>query len=381
MRRLAPAVGLLLSVAPTPALRAQSAVSSLAVGAVSVRAVDADAFSAATLAPAVSWRGAHLAAALRGSFSPLREGWSQQGTAAVALYSGVSEGGWLAELGGSGGGSAFPDGARRGQALGEARLHRLAPRVSAWVGGGLGTMYDGVRWRDVRRSELGFSVPGATMLTTAVLSPTVADDTLAFTDLLAVWSTAVGRADLTLTVGSRFGAALPVVGGDRRQWGSAALTAWLAPRRAVVLEGGTYPVDLTQGFPAGTYIALGVRVGTPRAGWAASARDAREVRRAARRTGLRSVAVRRTSAAEVEVRVRAPSATRVELTGDLSRWDAVALVRGADGVWWGRFATSATAVEILLRVDGGAWLVPPGAEPVTDEFGGRSGRMSVGSAL
>jgi hypothetical protein len=375
------ALGAALVWGPAAVLHAQPAVTSLAVGAVAVRAVDAEAFTAATFSSAISWRSARLAAALRGSVSPLQAGWSQQGTAMVALFSPVSEGGWLAEVGGSAGGSAFPSGARRGQVLGEARVHWLGPRASAWLGGGLGAMRDGQAWRNVQRSELGVTLSGATMLTSAIANPTVVEDTLGFTDVLVAWSTAVGIADLALTVGHRLGASLPVVGGDERTWGSAALTLWAAPRGAIVLEGGTYPVDFTQGFPAGAYLTLGLRVGSPRAAWAAAARDGRAIRRTALRTGLRSVAVRRASANEVEVRVLAPDAQRVEVTGDLSRWDTVTLVRGADGVWWGRFTSEATVVELVVRVNGGEWLVPPGAQVVSDEFGGRSGRVVVGGAM
>ena len=90
-----------------------------------------------------------------------------------------------------------------------------------------------------------------------------------------------------------------------------------------------------------------------------------------------AAALRRISEEDVELRVRAPRAARVEVTGDLTRWVPVALVPGSDGVWWGRFPSANAALELMIRLDGGPWLVPPGAEEVKDEFGGRSGRMII----
>ena len=34
-------------------------------------------------------------------------------------------------------------------------------------------------------------------------------------------------------------------------------------------------------------------------------------------------------------------------------------------------------LRVVLRLDGGEWLVPPGVESVTDEFGGRVGRVTL----
>lgn len=368
---------LLVGAAPSGAALAQEAVAALALGAVSVRFADQPSFAAFTLSPTLAVRSARASVHIGGTLAQVADGLSQQGTAALALFTPVSARGWMGEAGGAIGGSSFPDGATTAQGLASARLHWLGRTFAGWVGGGAGAMYDGARWRSVRQSEIGLSVPWEVTQLSLVASPSVTDDTLSYTDFLGLLSTAVGPLDLAASLGGRSGAELPIAGGDQRVWGGVTVTAWLALRLSLVLGAGTYPVDVTQGFPAGQYLSASLRVGTPRAVRAAAAATTRRVRRTARATGLRAAALRRVSADEVELRVRAPQAVRVEVTGDLTRWVPVALVRGSDGVWWGRFPSTAAALELMIRLDGGRWLVPPGADEVTDEFGGRSGRVLI----
>lgn len=368
---------LLFGAAPSGAALAQEAVASLALGAVSVRFAEQPTFSAFTLSPSLAFRTSRASAALSGTLAQVADGLSQQGTASFALFSPVSDGGWMGEAGGTVGGSSFPDGAATAQGIASARLHWLGAQLSGWVGGGAGAMYDGARWRSVRQAEVGITIPWEVTQLSVLASPSVTDDTLSYTDFLGMLSSAYGPFDVAASLGGRSGAALPIAGGDQRIWGGLSVTAWLAPRVSFLLGAGTYPVDVTQGFPAGEYVSLSLRVGTPRAMRAVAAASARRIRRTARATGLHSAVLRRVGAEEVELRVRAPDAARVEVTGDLTRWTPVALVRGSDGVWWGRFPSAAAALELMIRLDGGPWLVPPGADEVTDEFGGRSGRMTI----
>jgi hypothetical protein len=91
---------------------------------------------------------------------------------------------------------------------------------------------------------------------------------------------------------------------------------------------------------------------------------------------VRDFDVSRGNDGTVAIAVRVDGARSVELSGDLTRWEPVALVQGSDGRWWGRFPDPATSVvEVALRVNGGAWIVPPGTDVVRDEFGGVSGRL------
>jgi len=359
------------------ALAQQSALS-LEAGAVLVRFADQGEFSAATLSPALVLQGTHLSARLLGSASQLSAGrWSTQGTAVLTAMSAPSARGFVGEAGMALGGSAFPDGARTAQVLGSARLHWLGAPVATWVGAAVGSMNDGVVWRSVRQAELGASMPMREANLTLLATPSITDDTLRYADLLAVLGGSSGVFDLSASVGGRLGATLPIVGGDQRMWGGVSVAAWVAPRVAITVASGTYPVDATQGFPAGRYLSAGIRVGATRSVRAMDDARARRIRREARAAGVTSFALVHREGSVYEVRVRAPNAREVLMNGDVTSWRPIALVRDADGWWRGRLVISSATAELVVRVDGGAWMVPPGAEEVVDEFGGRSGRVVV----
>ena len=378
MRRTLWIVPFVASAVPLGAALAQQSTFSLEAGAVMVRFADQGELSAATLSPALVVQSRRASARLLGSASQLSAGqWTTQGTAVLAAFTAPSARGFVGEAGAAVGGSAFPDGARTAQALGSARLHWLGAPVGTWVGGALGSMFDGVVWRSVRQAEVGASLPVRDAQLTVMATPSITDDTLRYTDVLAVMGGSRGAVDLSASLGGRLGAALPIAGGDQRLWGGVSVSAWVAPRIALTVASGTYPVDVTQGFPAGRFLSAGLRVGATRATRAQDVTRARRIRGAARAAGVRAFALRRTDGRVFDIRVRAPDAREVLVNGDATGWRPIALVR-EDGGWWrGRLVIVTSTAELVLRVDGGAWLVPPGAEEIVDEFGGRTGRVMV----
>lgn len=357
-------------------LGAQAATASVAAGAVAVRFAEQGSISAATLTPAFAWRSARVSLAASASLSQFAPAtWARQGTAVAAWFTPVSPQGFLGELGGSAGGSSFSDGAATAQGLGTLRGYWLRERYSVWLGGGAGAMYDGAAWRSVRQGEVGASWVSATAALTLAATPSVTDDTIRYGDLLAQYSTGLRALDVSLALGGRVGAALPIPGGDQRLWGSLGVTAWLAPRTSLVAGVGAYPVDVTQGFPAGEFASLSLRLGAARSAQVAEFARSRTLRREWRRAGVRTARLTRAGATLLELRVRATDAQRVEVSGDFTGWAAVPLVSQGNGWWSGRFPWDARVVEYVLRVDGGAWVVPPGADAAIDEFGGRVGRV------
>lgn len=379
-RRLVAALAALL--APVAALGAQATTASLAAGAVAVRFADQSALTVVTLSPSLRWSAPSALLTIDGTFSQVEvSGWSRQGVATASFYSPVSAGGFLAELGGSAGGTAFPDGASTAQLLGTLRGHRLGTSSALWLGGAVGSMYDGTQWRSVRQGELGLRRYLAASDLTVMLTPSVTDDTISYADLLGQYTANFPSVDLTLSLGGRVGAALPIPGGDQRLWGGLSLVAWMAPRTSLLLGVGTYPVDVTQGFPAGDYISASMRFGAARSARAAVGESRRRTRNAARMAGIESFALSRVGEDRVEIRVRAPGASSVELSGDITAWAAQALVSAGGGWWVARFKVTARTFELTLRVDGASWIVPPGTDVVTDEFGGRVGRVTVPGAM
>lgn len=68
---------------------------------------------------------------------------------------------------------------------------------------------------------------------------------------------------------------------------------------------------------------------------------------------------------------------RVELAGDLTDWEPVALSLSADGFWSLVRYVAPGNHRIVVRVDGGAWRAPPGVPSLTSEFGERVGLLLI----
>jgi 1,4-alpha-glucan branching enzyme len=75
--------------------------------------------------------------------------------------------------------------------------------------------------------------------------------------------------------------------------------------------------------------------------------------------------------------VRAPGATRVEVTGDFSNWEPVALSRAETGEWSAVLQLTRGTYRFNVRIDDGPWIVPAGVSRLEDEFGGDVGLLRV----
>ena len=162
-------------------------------------------------------------------------------------------------------------------------------------------------------------------------------------------------------------------------WGGLSASVRISPRMAIVASGGTYPLDPLQGFPSGRFTSLGLRITGPGSAPApAVARAAIELsQERAARNGLTSFRVSSRAARSREIRVRASGARTVEITGDFTGWSPVALSAVADGWWIFVVDLAPGSYEMNLRIDGGAWLVPPELPTRRDEFGGVSAILTV----
>jgi len=144
---------------------------------------------------------------------------------------------------------------------------------------------------------------------------------------------------------------------------SATAVLWQTPVRAMVVSVASQLPDFVHGADAAQSFTVGIRLGEP-SPRTARARRARPV-----------VQVSGDSAART-VRVRAPGATRVEIMGDFSEWEAVALSAAGDA-----FSASLPMApgvrRILVRVDGGSWAPAANTPALDDDFGGRVGLLLV----
>ena len=77
------------------------------------------------------------------------------------------------------------------------------------------------------------------------------------------------------------------------------------------------------------------------------------------------------------LRVRVPGARSVELAGDFTNWQPIALRQGDTDEWEVTLPIAPGVHRIAIRVDGDSWTTPPGVAAVADEFQGTVGVIVV----
>ena len=73
--------------------------------------------------------------------------------------------------------------------------------------------------------------------------------------------------------------------------------------------------------------------------------------------------------------MRAPGARFVEVMGDFTRWEPLRLERAGGDRWQTTVMLEPGVHQVNLRIDGGAWMPPPGAPTTADGYGGTTGVM------
>ena len=355
---------------------AQRVSSSLDIGGAAMRYADSLSANGGSLSPAlaIEWPRGTLGGAA--TFSHFPSGWSSQAAMNASVFSRTA-GLLVGELAATAGGSAHQDGTHTGQGLGSARAHLMADRSGAWLGGGSGRTWDGADWRSVIAGEIGAWMKAGDATLVASSTPTAVDDSVRYTDsqLSARWSGSSIELGAEIRRSSRC---------DRRHhrriWatlGQHCRSFVARPRVGVILSGGTYPIDLTQGFPGGRFLTFSMRIRSspPRVN------DPHESNGGvSRRTPSEPVPTFRAlppSRGLVIIEVTMTGARSVEVSGDFTLWKPVRLTPSPGGVWRVSLPMVRGTHQINLRVNGDQWIVPPGLTPITDEFGGVVGLLVV----
>jgi hypothetical protein len=347
----------------------------LDLGGATVRYGDSVRVTATSLTPRIRFDDGPLAGAVVGTISSLGEnGWTAQGSLDFSVLSGAV-GPARFEIAAEAGGSLHDDATRTGQYLGRARLHIGGGTRGVWAGAAAGKTWDASMWHPVVQGDFGGWVRVGRMQLVASVTPASIGDSLRYTDGQGALRWDAGRVELAAGLGVRSGDA--IVRESSTRWGSASATFWLARHVGLVAAGGTYPVDFTQGYPGGRYLSVAVRLGT------------RPMTVALRPSGdpapsaLRSTATgprleiaslpngRRT------IRVQAPAARTVEVMGDFTTWQPLALSRVADGWWTATLAVAPGTYQLNVRLNGGTWEAPAGVPEKLDEFGTRVGILTL----
>lgn len=360
---------------------AQGATASVDVGGIALRYADSVNATAAALTPDFRFDSRLVSAEAAGTLSQFAAGgWSSQGTLSGSVFS-PSARGLFVELASFAGGSYHQDGTRTGEAIANGRLHLSSSLSGVFAGGGGGTTWDGTGWRRLVLGELGAWTRFGSGNALLTVSPVSVDDSTRYVDgqLSLAWT--LDRLDVAALGGYRGGSRLPVLAAGSRTWASVTAVAWATPVVALVAAAGSYPVDPTQGFPGGRFVSLGIRL--------ASARRNRAPLQTSGLNGavpgtpygmpgaVDSFGAVRTGDGRVVVRVHAPSAKLLEITGDFNGWTPVDLDRGTDGWWTVTLPIPPGQYQMNLRIDGHTWIVPPGVLSMKDEFGGAVGLLVI----
>lgn len=348
------------------ALQAQVSVD---LAGLAVRYEGVSTMTGAQVAPMLRHTGSRLYAELGGSGARLDDGsWSADG-GGLAAWRPAERWGVGPEFIGFAGLSGAKGSDATTDLGGTARLHRDVGALDVYAGGGV-TWNDGVLGtRTITSAELGAVLDRAGLQTSVAIAPAWGAGAR-YTDL-SLYARREGRVTLELTGGLR---AITAPEHSSHGWVGGSAELGLGDRLTLVATGGGFPPDPGLGFPGGRFATLGLRLG----------RSSRSLLRPPQAAPVArplpwpgaTFEVKDAGNGVREIVVTASAATSVEIAGDFTDWRPVALVQEGDR-WKARLPIPRGVHRFNLRIDGGAWRVPPGVGHAADEFGSEAGLLAI----
>jgi hypothetical protein len=264
-----------------------------------------------------------------------------------------------------------------GQFSASGRIHWTgADDRGLWLGGQGGRASDGIGWRTIAAGELGVWGRAGPVTLVGRATPTWIGDTIRYVDGQIIAQVERGALEVNAYAGLRSWTSPS--DRPRTGWGGVSAALWINDHMALLGGGGKYPADYAEGFPSGNYLTLGIRLAThrptTRQSMARTAPQALPPLEPELGGDFRYLPAREGS---WTLEVHAPQASRVELMGDFTDWAPAQLATGRRGWWTITLPIAAGTHRMNLRVDGGAWGVPPGLPVLTDEFSGTTALLTV----
>jgi hypothetical protein len=268
--------------------------------------------------------------------------------------------------------------------LGFGRAHVLGRGWGAWLGAGGGSVHLEQTTFGVGTGELGAWIRrgpqqltlNATTVGTSTVSTTVfgdetvlrVRDPVRYTDVSLSGHGSWKRFELDAIAVSRH-----VAKGDLAAAPTATVAAawWATPNVAIVAALGRQLSDPMRGTVRARYATLALRLSAERHGPVAPTRTPPPVP-----IGQASLVTVPAEPGSVVVRVIAPGAARVELMGDLTGWEPRPLEQRGRG-WELRLTTNPGAHHVVVRLDGGSWIVPANLTRLSDDLGGSVGLIVI----
>jgi hypothetical protein len=370
-------LAVLVLVLPFPIARAAAqTVGSLDAGASRIGYTDLPGITAYSVSPAFQLFRSNASVLANGVFSRFGGGgWTLQGTATGSVF--VPRGSRIqAELGGTLAGSTDDDGNKSAEVLGQVRLHWGGARRGLWAGGAVGRAWEGTLWQTVGLAEAAAWARFGDVTAVLSASPNWVGRDLRFFDTQATARLVHGPIELGAYAGIRSWFEPDFTKANR--WVGATAAYWLNRNLAIVAAGGSYPDDFAQAFPGAKYVSLTIRVATRRPP-TPSGVEAQEYRllQPLARPVVPDFRVTTMTAPARLLRVRAPGATSVEVMGDFTDWEPVALRKDARNEWTAVLVIPRGTHRMNLRVNQGTWGVPPGIPALDDDFGGVVGVLVI----
>lgn len=268
-----------------------------------------------------------------------------------------------------------------------AREHFAVRGFGGWVGVAVGGVEDANRWSPTRTAEIAswFARRGTRVTAAAVLVDTRSEpygpegqlvtDPITYTDgsLGMRWAFR-RRVEVDARGGVRFisRGALTATGRGTRPFAAVDAAVWVMPRLAVVAAMGRQLSDLSRATPDTRFAALALRF---------TAQDRPNPPAPVRRLpigGQLRLALVSDTGGQSRLVVTAPSssAALVELAASFTDWEPVPLARRGDA-WELDRSIPSGAHRVLVRVDGGPWIVPANLPAAADDFGGLVGIITI----
>ena len=266
-----------------------------------------------------------------------------------------------------------------------AREHFVGRGFGGWAGLAVGGVEDVGRWNPTRTAEIAswFARRGARVTASAVVVDTQSEaygpESGLVTDAVTYTDGSVGlrcafprRVEVDARGGMRFisRGALTPTGRGVRPFAAVDAAVWVTPRLAITAALGRQLSDLSRGTPDTRFAAVALRLtGRDRITHPAPVR--RQPIGLGTRLGLVT-----DDAGQSRLVVSAPTGALVELAATFTAWAPVALIRRGD-IWELDRVIPSGAHRVVVRIDGGPWIVPANLPAAQDDFGGSVGILTV----
>jgi hypothetical protein len=186
-----------------------------------------------------------------------------------------------------------------------------------------------------------------------------------YTDLGSQVMLGLSRYEVGLSLTQRLGSAA-----IRRTGWELSATWWMTPEIGVVGAAGHSLPQFGFTVPSARYGTVGLRL-------ALGARSLTDRHRDRATPEVNSSAVPTVVVADRRLTIRSAPALRVEVMGDFTDWKVEPLASLGQGRWRLQQDLTPGVHQLNVRFDGATWVVPAGAVPVDDGFGGRVGLVVV----